>query len=323
MTVRKKRLVFFLGVALLATALFAFRPVPHVDGRRYNRNQNGLWLGHRWFTGGASQDDVRQLAAHCQQCGIQELYVHVGPLDAKGQIPDWKSGVWLATLHQLRTAIPRVQVYAWVGGVTTDVYGVGPDTVDLNQRTVVDAVATTACRVDTDGQFDGIHYDMEVIPSGQMGLVALLDITHRGLSNRLSVAVPMIKPPLLPTRDRWTQSFLHDVAAHADEIAVMANESSMPTKTLYRRLLAWEVPTCLASVHGLQCRVVMGVPTYRDRTYSHNPAVEHVLTSLTALPGGYRTAGITSGFQGVAVYAEWTTEPQDWQDLADHFGCPR
>jgi hypothetical protein len=87
-------------------------------------------MGHKWFGQALSSDEVKMTARQLAQLGFRDLYFHVGPLDAQGQIPPWKATRWRGTLEEFRAAIPGMRAYAWVGGVT--VYGIGkaPDTID-------------------------------------------------------------------------------------------------------------------------------------------------------------------------------------------------
>lgn len=313
------------GVVLLllglALACLVWGPVPAVDAHAFNHDRNGLWLGHRWFDGRAGRRDVRTLAMQVRESGIQDLYVHVGPLDATGDIPHWDPAVWRATLQSIRELMPGVQVYAWLGGVTTDSYGVAPDTVDLSSVPVRRAMVATARHLVEAGDFDGIHYDLELVPNDNPGFLYLLEATRRTLPRRLSVAAPIIHPPFIPVNNLWTRDYFRTVAEHCDQIAVMAYDTMMPTETLYKRMLAWQVKAACDSAAGTGCQLIFGVPTYKEKTAAHNPRAEHLTSALDGIAWGVQQAAFPQVFQGVAVYAEWTTQPVEWHELAQRWSC--
>jgi hypothetical protein len=62
---------------------------------------------------------------------------------------------------------------------------------------------------------------------------------------------------------------------------------------------------------GSECRVLMGVPTYDPRGIMHREGVETPENALLGIVEGLR--GRSGGtFEGVALYAEWTTSEADW-----------
>ncbi|HEY4002148.1 MAG TPA: hypothetical protein VGO93_24970 [Candidatus Xenobia bacterium] len=302
--------------ALLLTvaglALGVWGPTPAVDGHIFDQHRNSIWLGHRWFDGRARPSDVAMLLPRLQQGGIEDLYVHVGPLDARGHIPEWSPTTWRPILEALH---PR-HVYAWLGGVTTDVFGIAPDTVALDSPTVRQAIVETAKDLVVRGGFDGIHYDLELIPNRQPGFLTLLDSTRAALPNTLlSVATPILHPPWTPLLHAWSSDYLGEVGARCDQVAVMTYDTSMQTATLYKRLLAWEVPALCEAVRGRGCHLILGVPSYRDHTVIHNPKAETLPAALDGIAWGLSLTPDRSAFQGIGLYAEWTTRPEDWTAL--------
>jgi hypothetical protein len=64
---------------------------------------------------------------------------------------------------------------------------------------------------------------------------------------------------------------------------------------------------------GSNARVLMGVPTYEDYGLMHRAGVETVENALLGVVQGLRGLGAGGTFEGVALYAEWTTDPRDWE----------
>jgi hypothetical protein len=56
----------------------------------------------------------------------------------------------------------------------------------------------------------------------------------------------------------------------------------------------------------------MGVPTYGDHGFMHRAGVETLENALLGVVAGLRGLGAGGTFEGVALYAGWTTDEADW-----------
>jgi hypothetical protein len=56
----------------------------------------------------------------------------------------------------------------------------------------------------------------------------------------------------------------------------------------------------------------MGVPTYDETGLMHRAAVESPENAILGIVDGLRGLGGGGTFEGVALYAEWTTDPLEW-----------
>ena len=63
---------------------------------------------------------------------------------------------------------------------------------------------------------------------------------------------------------------------------------------------------------GSDARVLMGVPTYEPFGFMHRRGVETPENALVGVVAGLRGLGAGGTFEGVALYAEWTTDASDW-----------
>jgi hypothetical protein len=296
-----------IAVAFLAGALgwLAWGPLPHPPRARLDGCVNGLWLGHRWFSGKVTDEEIELLIERLRAHSVRDLYVHVGPLDAKGAIPASRgiSPGW----PRIREALREFRLFAWVGGVTVYSYGVAADTVDPSASSVRSGIVETDRALLRAG-FGGIHYDLEILPDGDRGFLALLDETREAIGPAaLSVATPNLRPGGLPLPILWSSAYFREVARRVDQVAVMAYDTGLPTARAYSRFIAWEVGALSSMVPA--DRLMIGVPTYPDATLSHHPAAE---TLDAALDGVALSAGRCGG---VALYAEWTTGPEQWARL--------
>lgn len=273
---------------------------------------DGLWMGHRWFDDArkpVSDAELAEMAARCRKLGLRHLFVHAGPIDARGEIPPYRIERWARVREALRREWPGVRLYAYLGAINRQYWGVADDTLDLGDAAARARIAEVCRELVTEAGFDGIHFDIEPLQEGDAGFLALLEATRKALPSgaSLSVATPHVRPPLMPPVDPftrfWTEDYYRQVALRSDQVAYMGYDSMMPTQGLYERFMRFQVRALARSV---PCELLIGIPTYDEPTWSHVAGVETVTSALRGVDAG----------DGVAIYADWTTSPKEWQEFA-------
>lgn len=315
----RRRLLRGLGAALLALAVWlgaaAFLLLRDPGGAPpglAGPGNDGLWTAHRWFDDSDREPvgdaELAEMVARCRQLGIRHLFVHAGPVDARGEIPRFAPERWA----RVRDAFgPDFRRYAYLGAINRQYWGVADDTLDLGDPAARARIAEVCRTLVADAGFDGIHYDIEPIQDGDAGFLALLEATRAALppGAPISVATPHFRPPLMPPVDPftrfWTADYYRKVAFRCDQVAYMGYDSMMPTSGLYERFMRYQ----LRSMGPLiACELLVGVPTYDEPTASHMAGVETVESGLR----GARLGGFG---QGVAIYADWTTSAREWTEF--------
>lgn len=72
------------------------------------------------------------------------------------------------------------------------------------------------------------------------------------------------------------------------------------------------------AVQGTPVRLLFGVPTSEEKTWTHDPRAENMRTGLRGLVRGLNDAEAVAGnFIGVAVYPHWETDAAEWADYDD------
>jgi hypothetical protein len=104
------------------------------------------------------------------------------------------------------------------------------------------------------------------------------------------------------------------VASIADQVVVMGYDTGLPTASLYRRYTAWAAATVTSELveNHSRARVLLGIPTYDDTSLMHRSGVETPSNAIAGIVAGLRGLGGGGTFEGVALYAEWTTDAADW-----------
>jgi hypothetical protein len=171
-----------LGALVLVAAVIVFAPFGYLvaigsgqpSATIAARGGDGLWIGHMWVDGREDEVNVAELAATVEADGIKDVFVHDGPLNDDGTLPvqlDPKAAWFVATFHKLA---PGVRVQAWLG----QEIGTGPGVLNLaDKATQARIVASVNYALDVQG-FDGVHFDLEPVPSGNWGYVQLLEQVH-------------------------------------------------------------------------------------------------------------------------------------------------
>ncbi|MET9530705.1 hypothetical protein ABZY02_09045 [Streptomyces sp. NPDC006649] len=317
---------FALGIAVLVlvpvlTAGIALRADyagDYRDGTR-TRGRDALWLGHAWVDGRKKDTDVDALAARLRGTGLRDLYVHAGPLEHDGTLPParYTRAKWL--IGAVHRELPGVRVQAWLGDqLDTE----SADGLDLTRAASRSAIVGSARGI-IDAGFEGTHFDLEPLHSGDRDYLALLDRLRALTRDRgvlLSVASHQIDPlPALHTvagaltghPKYWSQEFFGEVARRVDQIAVMSYDTALPLQSLYGGAVA-EQTTLALEVTPESTDLLMGLPFYHETKPGHIASAE---TAAAAVRGVRLALGRQDRDRehfGVALYVDFAATEADW-----------
>lgn len=318
---RRVALALALALALLlagaaALAWLAFSPTGDYAAHPFNQDRNAVWMEHRWLEREHSRAEMAQRLASLSARGVVYVYPHLIPFNGAGRLPVHSREQMRAFLAVARQAAPGLKVLPWVGGLRVGYRRQRPGSIDLNdlgqrQRMVAE------CRGLMDEGFDGIHVNIEPVDDGNVEFLSLLRAlrTAVGPDRILSLSAIRPGPARLPFAPNflWTRGYYARLGEVADQIVVMAYDTALPTPALYRRYLAYvarAVTTRLVS--SGRARVLVGIPTYDGTGLMHRGDVETPENALVGLVAGLRGLGAGGTFEGVALYAEWTTDEGEW-----------
>ncbi|MET8770757.1 hypothetical protein [Streptomyces sp. NPDC004658] len=284
------------------------------------RHQDALWLGHAWVDGRKTDRDVQALARRLKGTGIRDLYVHAGPLEHDGTLPASaypKARRLIAAVHR---ELPGVRVQAWLGDkLATE----SPDGLRLERAATRAAVVTSARRILAAG-FEGTHFDLEPLHSGDRDYLSLLD-DLRGLTHArgavLSVAAHQIDP--LPAFHSfwgtttghpkwWSQAYFGQVARRVDQIAVMSYDTMQPLQSLYGGYVAQQTSLAL-EVTPESTDLLMGLPFYHENRFGHWAHAETVPAAVRGVRLGLSRTDADRARFGVALYVDFAATEADWR----------
>jgi hypothetical protein len=283
----------------------------------FDLGDNGIWLRRHWMHEAPTREEIAELASNLRARGIRRIYPFLGPMDAMGW-PGWRSKPGLvryvpehagAFLAEIKRIAPDIRVLPWTGG------NLNAD-VRLDDEAQRRGFVEHARRLIALGA-DGIHLNVEPLPSWSPGYRELLRELKAAIGDRM-LSIAAYPPPtsLHPFPDvHWELPFLRDVCMDADELTIMAYDTSVRSPPVFRDLITrWtrELVSNLPSPSAGGCEWLMGVPTYDDDTGYHRPNVETIEYSLEGIIAGLRAAQRPDNFRGVAIYASFTTDERKW-----------
>lgn len=306
-------------IAILCFFIFYNFPIIGPNGSSFNRDENAIWLAHHWVEEYHTNDEIGALAHTLRSEGIRYAFAHIGPLEAGGIIPPERYARAKIFVTEMHRAEPDLKVLAWIGGLNSATGG-DIDLTDPHVRSQIVAIAGEVC--DQDG-FDGVHYNIEGLPTGRTDFLQLLDETRTRLGKQRMISIAGIRwQPSLPgsvplTKNlTWTSDYYREVAARSDQIAVMLYDTSMPTVNLFILFVRLQTDFILRACGDSpedHAHLLIGVPNYKDNTRAHRPGVERIDTALQGVALALQESPIRTRFDGVAIYAHWEMDSEEWQ----------
>ncbi|MEU2913645.1 glycosyl hydrolase family 18 protein [Streptomyces massasporeus] len=312
-------LLLLLPLLAVLTALRINYTGDPADGT-HTRNRDALWLGHAWVDGRKKDADVTALARRLRDTGIRDLYVHSGPLEHDGTLPEsvYPKARWF--IDAVHDKLPGIRVQAFLGDVLADEDSDGMRLADPDTRSAV----VRSARQILDTGYEGIHIDLEPMPSGDRDYLTLLDALRRETRSRnaqLSVAAHQIDPlPHLHTvfglftehPKWWSQEFFGQVARRVDQIAVMSYDTAQPLEGTYGGFVAQQTSLAL-EVTPPSTDLLMGLPFYYESNFDHWGHAETVPAAVRGVRLGLSRTDADRANFGVALYIDFAAAEADWR----------
>jgi hypothetical protein len=278
-----------------------------------NKGTNGLWLRYKWYFGEKSPAELHELPKQLQQWQIRSGWFHVREINKAGRLQFRYPAKAQQLTSELHRSAPGVRAIAWVYvGNKRGKGNVSLSDPNVRRTMIAEAVwLTTVCG------FDGVQWDYEICEDNDPDLLNLLKETRAALPTGkiLSVAAPLWMPAPL-TSLGWSEAYYTKVSALCDEIAVMCYDSGFVTPRSYVWLVAQQAPHITQAVAkgNSRCRVILGVPTYDQGLFSHNPRAENLRLALQGVRQGLANPETDKTvFAGIAPFADYTMDKTEWQ----------
>jgi len=290
----------------------------------FDTGSNGLWLGHRWYTGRevrtgepVGSEAIPPLIARLRAARIRYVFVHVGPARLEGDIEDSAAPLF----GELRASYPEGVFLAWLGARL--------DRVALDREDWRSGIATQNEKLRAEG-FDGVHFNLEPLRDAEPGYLELLALVRSRMGDDwiISQATPrsaLFDIPVVGISENfWSGGFYRATMDIANQTVLMAYNTNLRWEPLYvtfvrdqtRRLVQW---ACMAKHHQL----LIGIPAYQDIPDHHSSRVENIRNATHGVRAALESLGDRPRcFDGVAIYANWVTDDSEWSDFETHWLNP-
>jgi hypothetical protein len=261
----------------------------------------GIWLESRWLDEATPGAEVSRLLQDLAARGITDLYIRTGSLRADGTLA--LPAADRVTAARKEASALGLRLWAWLPGLR--------HRIDLSQPDTVRAAAASVARLAATG-FDGVQLDLEPTADSDEGYLALLDRIQTALPSGklLGAATHLVRPH--PAKAEWTPAYFAEVAARVDQVAVMAYDTYAATPEEFQVNVAYQAEIALRQSHA-STEVLIGVPTYEDRTERHTPETEPTWAGLAGVARGFGQADLAGRVTGWALYAHFTTSEAEWR----------
>lgn len=311
---RHRRVILvLLCFAILITLDYLLYPLFGPSAPMRNSGNNGLWLRYTWYFGEHADEDWTAMTGRLQQEQVRYAFFHVRYIQSDGRLhfryPD-SARALTRRMHRDASGVKAIAwIYAWNKA--------GATFVDLGDIAVRQRMVGEAVRLVTECGFDGVQWDYEVVGKHDPDLLALIKETRAALPKGafLSVCTPPWYPWPLSRIYGWDEGSFTELAPFCDQIAVMCYDTAMPMPRCYTGLMRGQaVHVTRAVARGnSRCRVLIGVPSYDDRTWSHYPSVENLPLALKGVRQGLADRrAVPQTCEGVAIFADYTTTEGKW-----------
>jgi len=281
----------------------------------FDTGQNGLWVGHQWYTGynvrtglPVSHSERDSLLTLLNANRIRYVYIHAGPITDSGTIQDNPGSL----CFQLQSLTPNIMYLPWLGGLTSR--------LDITNPEWHRSFITTLEQLH-DAGFRGVHLDIEPINDHQPGYIDLLKNirSHFGDSFFISHATrriaPMGKPLGRMKKHFWSSEFYYQTMHHADQTVLMGYDTCIKLKKIYTAYIRHQTRLLLRLANRIpNHQLLIGIPSYEDVPKLSDPHVENIPNAVMGVRGALaQDVSEISSFQGVAIYAHWVTDAMEWK----------
>jgi hypothetical protein len=305
---RRLIVVTLAALVLLAGDCWMYPIYGRPGDRSLDQSKNGIWMRYTWYFGEKGQAEIQAAAKRLAEHRIRDAYFHVRYIKPDGTLKFRFPEEARRLNRVIGQEAPGVRSFAWIYGG----HGKLGD-VDLSKAEVRQKMADEAAWLVAECGFDGIQWDYEICPDGDAKFLDLLDRTRRALpiGTPVSVAAPM----WFPIKGvGWSPGYFAEVARRCDQIAVMCYDSGFYFPRAYTWLVerqAHKIPGWVKRANG-SCEVILGLPAYEEGPPSHNSHAENLRHALW----GVRKAA-NREVDGIAIFADYTMEDQEWETLRD------
>lgn len=285
------------------------------DVEGLNKHKNAIWIKHSWVTS-YNPHSIKELVKSLTVHDVKYVFVHVGPIEEDGGISEDRYYRAKDFLNYASKLNPDLVWMAWMGQIRSK--------IDLDNPAIRQNIILKASEMIEIG-FNGVHIDIEPVGEDDLAFIKLLEQLHQNFSSEkvISVALEELLPrPILmflPFSAKNSKAFFLNVAKYSDQIVIMTYDTKIQNPWFYSWFVEQQVIFLTQILE--ENELLFGIPTYsydtpEDRKLHPHfyPEAENMKTGLSGIISGLRNIRSNPlSFTGVAIYANWETDTQEWE----------
>lgn len=102
--------------------------------------------------------------------------------------------------------------------------------------------------------------------------------------------------------NRWSSTYLQQVAAEVDQLAIMLYDTGLFMPADYRAWATYQVRMIASALADAEAEVLLGLPVSEESTSSHHPQAENLANALYGLRSGLAQLPDANAIDGIALY---------------------
>lgn len=317
-----KKIIIICLVSTSICIAYLFSPPRNIKDINRNIGNNGIWVGHKWYTGfnvgdkkPVSQKEMAEFISTLNKNEIKYVYIHSGPLNIDGTINDMPGEFF----QNLKIQAPDVIFLPWIGGHR--------ERLKLHEDEWVSVFLQTVSKLHERG-FDGIHLDIEPIRDNDIAYINLLKRLKSQWDGKLFIshATRRLSPNgtdmSLFDKNFWSINFYRQTMLYSDQTVLMGYDTCLKFSKLYIAYMKHQTKLLLSnSVTFNNHKVLIGIPAYEDVSKLSDPNIENIKNAVIGVKLGLSelSENELSKFEGVSIYANWVTDDEEWDQYEDYW----
>ncbi len=292
---------------------FAFGFSSNKSGSFFNKGHNAVWIEHKWVGEEVLDKEIQKLVENLEKYQIDTVFVHTGPINSDGTIDPETYKYAPVFIEKAKKANEKINYQAWLGQVRSK--------IDLADEKVRHNISNLTMIMTQFVGFDGVHFDIEPVWDNDTDFIKLLQECRKIMKEDKKISVALAE--FIPQSIIWwlenvykfenynSEKNYENVSEFSDQIVVMAYDTGINKKWLYRFLLKEQTIWVTDLVNDAE--VFMGIPAYDNISDDFNPKAENVENALNGVVDGLNNfRSNEENFAGIAIYPYWEMSEEEW-----------
>ncbi len=330
-----RRTVLGVAAALSVPLLGAFlyrRRAKH--GPAAYLQQNAVWAQSCFLRGAqptsgkiTTEADVAAFGDLLRANRIRNPYLFAGPYSREGTVPDYASSDFAKrTLQILKERAPDARIFPWLGGLQYK-------QVFLEEPAWVKAAIAATRSLLTTLEVSQVHLNFEYVlfgkrPNATLDYPRRFTAFFRALREALpnvfiSTVIPSTASAIHPWKYQSAPEDVSEVLPYIDQLSVLYYDTHLQDQSAFEESLDAQLDHFArwkAAARPRRVELLMATGTFVNekpavRVY-RDLAIENVPNSLATLRRALDARADSPPLvDGLAVFCDWETDPDEWADL--------